>query len=75
MKSKALNVTLLLVLLTLFSCTSPTPYDISENRDGVFMDYTILYIEGMPCLFWSRNLGEQTGTAGITCDWSRWKGE
>jgi len=34
-------------------------------------EYSIFYVEGMPCL-WAESVG---GQAGLSCDWSRWDSE
>jgi hypothetical protein len=77
------SILILAALLLLQSCSPQVfpdkPGDIGankRNKDGLGIEYTMFEIEGMPCVWIERTEnragGENTGYAGLTCDWSRW---
>ena len=68
---KKLFVILLMFLLAGCEPTYSNP-KITEDK----IPYQLFYIEGMPCM----RIGKQATYAheiswGVTCDWSKWKGE
>lgn len=76
--SRLVFVLLALILVACETTGGPSSYGRkSESKDAPA--YSIFYIEGMPCVWVenTRNAGANyaTGYAGLSCDWSRWKGE
>lgn len=49
-----------------------------DKRSGDGLEYTLLWIDDMPCVWFQYGIDidrGRAGYAGLTCDWSRWKGE
>lgn len=70
---------LLLLALLVVGCGSPPPGDpvpgVGGSVSGTFTQSTITLNGGktVPCLFWTYNLGGQTGYAAMSCDWNESK--
>lgn len=69
---------LVLIALTFSAIFSSDKIVMSETGDRVILEsgleYTILEIEGMPCINYEQSYGSDRGYSGLTCDWSRWQG-
>ena len=64
-------IVLALVAWMLGGCESPPATRVQGEVGG---EYRYTRIDGMPCLMWRDGYGNN-GVGGITCDWSKWKGE
>ena len=63
------GLVLLLIFLILFGLVAlMINADVNATNHDVF--YRVFYIEGMPCM----RIGNTTTFNGVTCDWSKWKG-
>jgi hypothetical protein len=72
-------VVALVLLVLLYSCMQSYPqgYDkltVLTNSDGI--QYQMFTIEGMPCVRVgnTKTYGTNNIADGVSCDWSKWKG-
>lgn len=57
--------------------SSPKDFGRTQQREDT-PEYTVFYIEGMPCVWIELDTTRNSmgyGHGGLTCDWSRWNGE
>ena len=70
---------IVLVLIILVVCSlilnQNSESTIKRVSDTTDFTYTVIEVEGMPCLVVDHRPGANFATFGITCDWSQWKGE
>ena len=64
-------IVILALSLTISAC-APATTRVSEGEHG--LKYRIVEIEGMPCI-WVKYGFSETSHAGLSCDWSQWKGK
>jgi hypothetical protein len=82
-KSKTITLSLFAIIvvfsvgsLILIACEKAEPLGEARtvpSSDGGAFSYKLIYVEGMPCIWFRESCGEG-GCSGITCDWSRWEG-
>lgn len=68
------------ISIVIFSACIPQqsqPRDIGTTISNDGLEYTVFTIEGMPCVwiqFENEAANACRGYSGLTCDWTRWKG-
>ncbi len=66
----------IVLLILIIAVTSCQPADQltggREVTNANGLSYTLLIIEGMPCIYYERT-GFETGYAGLTCNWDEWR--
>ena len=53
-------------------------HQIKVEGSGVPIGYELFYVEGMPCMRFSRIVPGENGVwdfTGVSCDWSQWNGQ
>lgn len=57
-------------LSLMVSGCAPTPAQTKKTEGTHGLEYRIVEIEGMPCVWIKRGIGD-TSYAGVSCDWSK----
>ena len=74
---KKLIFVFIILALLLSACSitgGPGVLPIHKNENGI--GYELFYVEGMPCMRFSRTQGASVWAFdGVSCDWSKWKGQ
>lgn len=64
-----------LVSFLLMSCATGEAGSVTRTGNTNYFEYSIVHIEGMPCLVVSSYTYNAHSVESITCDWSKWEGE
>jgi hypothetical protein len=64
------------IIVSVIACTSHVS-EKGESRytEGTGLEYSVLRIRGMTCIWIVESEGRSNGVAGLTCNWSEWKGK
>lgn len=67
-------VLIILCMFVLVSCATGH-YDLNQSYTSDGIPYSIIYIEGMPCVVVENQTAYAYYIYSITCDWSKWDGK
>ena len=67
-----MTIAFAILLVVLVACVQSGPGEAISEIDGSTIKY--FELDGMPCYWVEVNAGMHTGTAGLTCNWDKWRG-